>query len=139
MFEVKKDEHGNALSLNRFLPRGGFLRPIDMEFGPDGALYVIEWGTNYGGSGRGDPNWDSGIYRLDYIRPGERAPVAKATATPSSGKAPLTVRFTNQSTDPDTGQTLTYAWDFDGDGTTDSTEREPDPHVHRRTAPTWRG
>ena len=125
MFEVKKDEQGNAFSLNRFLPRAGFLRPIDMEFGPDGSLYVIEWGSNYGGSGRGDPNWDSGIYRIDYIRPGERAPVAKATATPSSGMAPLTVRFTNKSTDPDTGQALTYAWDFDGDGATDSTEANP--------------
>jgi cytochrome c len=125
MFEVKQDGAGNALSLNRFLPRGGFLRPIDMEIGPDGALYVIEWGTNYGGSGRGDPNWDSGIYRLDYLRPGERAPVAKATATPSSGHAPLNVRFTNQSTDPDAGQALTYAWDFNGDGTTDSTSANP--------------
>jgi glucose/arabinose dehydrogenase/type 1 glutamine amidotransferase len=124
MFEVKKDAAGNAFSLNRFLPRAGFLRPIDMEFGPDGSLYVIEWGTNYGGSGRGDPNWDSGIYRIDYVRPGERAPVAKASAQPSSGTAPLTVRFTNSSTDPD-GQALTYAWDFDGDGRTDSTEASP--------------
>jgi PKD repeat protein len=86
---------------------------------------VIEWGTNYGGSGRGDPNWDSGIYRIDYIRPGERSPIAKATATPSSGMAPLTVRFTDRSTDPDTGQTLTHEWDFDGDGRTDSTEANP--------------
>lgn len=125
MFEVKSDENGNAVSVNRFLPRGGFLRPIDMEIGPDGALYVVEWGTQYGGSGRGDPNWDSGIYRLDYLRPGERAPIAKAAATPSSGHAPLTVRFANQSTDPDAGQALTYAWDFNGDGTIDSTSANP--------------
>jgi cytochrome c len=125
IFEVKKDSAGNAFSINRFLPRGGFLRPMDMEVGPDGALYVVEWGTQYGGSGRGDPNWDSGIYRLDYLRPGERAPIAKATATPSSGKAPLTVRFGNQSTDADVGQTLTYAWDFNADGTTDSTAANP--------------
>ncbi len=124
IFEVKKDGDGNAFSVNRFLPHTTFLRPIDMEVGPDGALYVIEWGTNYGGSGRGDPNWDSGIYRLDYLRPGERAPIAKATATPSSGHGPLTVRFSNQSTDPD-AQQLTYAWDFDGDGTTDSTSATP--------------
>ncbi|TDV52254.1 PQQ-dependent sugar dehydrogenase [Actinophytocola oryzae] len=125
MFEVRNDAAGNVASVNRFLPDMTFLRPIDMEIGPDGALYVVEWGTNYGGSGRGDPNWDSGIYRLDYVRPGERAPIARATATPSSGHAPLTVRFGNQSTDPDAGQALTYAWDFDGDGTTDSTEANP--------------
>jgi cytochrome c len=125
MFEVKTDQNGNPLAVNRFLPHTTFLRPIDMEIGPDGALYVVEWGTNYGGSGRGDPNWDSGIYRLDYLRPGERAPVARAAASPSSGHAPLTVTFTSGSTDPDTGQALTYAWDFDGDGTTDSTSANP--------------
>ena len=27
--------------------------------------------------------------------------------------------------DPDTGDTLTYAWDFDGDGVTDSTQEDP--------------
>lgn len=129
MFEVKKDDSndgtaGNALSLNRFLGRTPFLRPIDMEFGPDGSLYVIEWGTNYGGSGRGEPNWDSGIYRIDYIRPGERSPIPKATASPSSGKAPLTVQFTDRSTDPD-GQPLSHEWDFDGDGTVDSREANP--------------
>ena len=125
MFEVKTDDDGNAVSLNRFLPHTGFLRPIDMEIGPDGALYVVEWGTNYGGSGRGDPNWDSGIYRLDYLRPGERAPIANAVARPSSGHAPLTVTFANRSADPDAGQALTYEWDFDGDGHTDSTEANP--------------
>lgn len=125
MFEVKTDDSGNAVSVNRFLSHTPFLRPIDMEIGPDGALYVVEWGTNYGGSGRGDPNWDSGIYRLDYLRPGERAPVAKAAARPSSGHAPLTVTFANQSTDPDAGQALTYRWDFDGDGVTDSTAANP--------------
>jgi glucose/arabinose dehydrogenase len=124
MFEVKSDDSGNAVSVNRFLPHSTFLRPIDMEIGPDGALYLIEWGTNYGGSGRGDPNWDSAIYRLDYLRPGERAPIAKAAARPSSGHAPLAVTFANQSTDPD-AQALTYAWDFDGDGVTDSTAANP--------------
>jgi glucose/arabinose dehydrogenase/PKD repeat protein len=124
MFAIEQDSAGQPLSLHRFLPGAGFLRPIDMEFGPDGSLYVIEWGTNYGGSGRGDPNWDSGIYRIDYTRPGERAPVARATATPSSGRAPLTVRFTDRSTDPD-GGTLSHEWDFDGDGVIDSREAGP--------------
>jgi cytochrome c len=32
-----------------------------MEFGPDGALYVLEWGTRFTGS-----NDDSGLYRIDY-------------------------------------------------------------------------
>ena len=50
-----------------------------MKFGPDGALYTLEWG---GGFGRDNPN--SGIYRIDYIN-GSRSPRAVATATPDTG------------------------------------------------------
>ncbi|MPZ84166.1 MAG: carbohydrate-binding protein [Actinophytocola sp.] len=123
LFEVKVDENGNASSINRFLPHEQFLRPIDLEFGQDGSLYVIEWGSNYGGSGRGDPNFDSGVYKINYVRPGERSPLAEATATPTSGQAPLAVEFSSAgSADPDEGQEITFAWDFDGDGSTDSIE-----------------
>lgn len=34
-----------------------------MEFG-HGALYVLEWGTHAGGQ-----NDDSGLYRIDYLKP----------------------------------------------------------------------
>jgi cytochrome c len=130
MFEVKKDSTGGPAILNPFMKNTTFLRPIDMEFGPDGSLYVVEWGSNYGGSGRGDPNTDSGIYKINYVRPGERAPVARASATPTSGQPPLTVEFSSQgSFEPDEGQTLTYAWDFTSDGTVDSTEPNP-THVY---------
>jgi PKD repeat protein len=50
------------------------------------------------------------------------APVAAFTSDIQAGHAPLTVRFTNQST----GTTpLTYAWDFNDDGKADSTEPSP--------------
>ena len=52
------------------------MRPMDFEFGPDGALYLIEWGTGFGGN-----NDDSGVYRIDYIA-GDRAPIAVASGTP---------------------------------------------------------
>ena len=37
----------------------------------------------------------------------------------------LTVIFTDASTDPNTDDTLTYSWDFDGDGTADNTTAGP--------------
>ena len=47
---------------------------------------------------------------------GNQPPVARASATPVSGAAPLTVDFDGSgSTDPE-GDALTYSWDF-GDGT----------------------
>ncbi|GIL13610.1 MAG: hypothetical protein BroJett038_23300 [Chloroflexota bacterium] len=54
------------------------------------------------------------------------APVAAFTANPTSGDAPLTVQFTNQSS----GDITTYAWDF-GDG---GSSNEVDPS-HTFNAP----
>jgi cytochrome c len=121
IFEVKLDQSGQPLQINRFLPGTSFLRPIDFEFGPDGAMYLLEWGTNYGGSGRGSPNTDSGLYRIGYVPPRGRSPQVLAAANPRSGKLPLTVAFSSAGTfDPD-AHALTYAWDFTSDGTIDST------------------
>ena len=55
----------------------------------------------------------------------ELPPVAKFTATPISGEVPLLVNFDGSvSADPN-GRTLTFAWDFDNDGTVDSTIEKP--------------
>jgi PKD repeat protein len=46
--------------------------------------------------------------------PGNRGPTASLAASTENGQAPLTVRFTDASTDPD-GDTLSRVWNF-GDG-----------------------
>jgi len=48
-------------------------------------------------------------------------PVGAFTALPRSGSAPLTVQFVDRST----GVITSSAWDFDNDGTVDSTEQHP--------------
>jgi len=48
-------------------------------------------------------------------------PVADFDASPTIGEAPLTVAFTNTSV----GSELTYSWDFETDGTVDSSENSP--------------
>ncbi|WP_331973566.1 ThuA domain-containing protein, partial [Actinophytocola sp.] len=120
LYSFQLNEDGSRLvDINQILPTFDFRKPMDMKFGPDGALYLVEWGSGFGGD-----NADSGVYRIDYVQ-GNRAPIARASADKTSGLAPLTVRFTGDgSIDPD-GTPLTYAWDFDGDGTTDSTEANP--------------
>ncbi|UMG94681.1 PKD domain-containing protein [Nocardioides sp. TF02-7] len=94
-----------------------------MEFGPDGSLYVLDYGN--GGYFTGNEN--SAVYKINYVEDGTRAPRAEASATPDSGQPPLEVEFSSEgSTDPDTGdEIVSYAWDFDGDGTTDSTAPDP--------------
>ena len=47
-------------------------------------------------------------------------------ADPTDGPAPLTVQFSSEGThDPDPADSITFAWDFDGDGTIDSIDPNP--------------
>ena len=62
-------------------------RPMNVEFGPDGAMYVLDYGGGYfGGDAR------SAVYRIDYVA-GTRRPVAEFTTSTTNGAAPLTVDF----------------------------------------------
>ncbi|WP_169985064.1 lectin [Microbispora sp. H10836] len=87
---------------------------MDMAFGPDGALYVLDYGT-------GSNN--QALYRIEYIGKANRNPIAKASADKTSGAAPLTVNFSSAGSSDPEGGTLSYSWNF-GDGTT-STSANP--------------
>ena len=52
--------------------------------------------------------------------------VAIFTIDSTGGVAPQTITFTNSST----GTIVSYAWDFDGDGTIDSTLKDPPPQAY---------
>ncbi len=87
--------------------------PVDLEVGSDGSLYYVDIGTG-------------AIRRIRATTAANQAPNAVAQATPAYGALPLHVEFdATASTDPNAGDTLTYAWDFDGNGTTDSTAAKP--------------
>ncbi|GAA2866875.1 ThuA domain-containing protein [Nonomuraea rubra] len=120
VWSFQLDETGTKLvEMNTILGSLTFKKPMDMKFGPDGALYMIEWGSGFGGD-----NADSGIYRIVYTK-GTRPPIARAAADKTDGPLPLAVTFSSEgSRDPD-GKPITYAWDLDGDGDTDSTDPSP--------------
>ncbi len=101
----------------------GAAAPVNLTEGPDGALYF--------------PDLTGGkVWRIDYSL-GNRAPHAVIDASPEYGLTPLEVHFNaGQSTDPDSGDAMTYAWDLDGDGEFDDSEAVSptytysDPGVH---------
>ena len=67
----------------------------------------------------------SQIRRIAYTGALNRSPVANATANPTFGALPLSVQFDGAgSSDPD-NDPLTYEWDFQNDGTPDSTAVAP--------------
>ena len=85
---------------------------VDLETTPEGDLVYVNFGDGSANSGS--------VRRIVF---GNAPPPAVAHATPASGASPLSVQLSaDVSTDPD-GDAVTYAWDFDGDGSTDSTSR----------------
>jgi len=92
----------------------GAANPVNLEIGPGGDLFYVDFD---GGT----------IRRIRYFST-NRPPVAVATASPTTGAAPLTVTFDGSgSSDPD-GDALSYAWDLDADGAYDDATA---------TRPTW--
>jgi glucose/arabinose dehydrogenase len=90
----------------------GATGPVDLEIGPEGDLFYadLDGGT---------------IRRIEYSA-ANQPPVARATANPTSGAAPLTVNFDGTASSDADGGTLTYEWDLDGDGAyDDSTAAKP--------------
>ena len=49
-----------SLNMERFCPKMTFLRPMDLELGADGCLYLIEYGTAWAN------NLDTQIVRIEY-------------------------------------------------------------------------
>ncbi len=84
--------------------------PIDIEFGPNGSLYVLNYGNGFFGNNQ--PGAE--LVRNDYLgAKGDRSPTVNVAADPDEGDAsPLTVGFTTTVADPE-GRKLKYAWDFD--------------------------
>ncbi|KRV51199.1 glycosyl hydrolase [Wenjunlia vitaminophila] len=117
---IEQGGDGTVQSINTFPWTG--TQVMDMAFGPDGALYVLDYGT---GSFAGDEN--SALYRIEHVT-GGFSPVARATANRTSGPGPLDVSFSSAgSSDPD-GDPITFSWAF-GDGAT-STAANP-THTYR--------
>ncbi|MFB4420136.1 ThuA domain-containing protein [Streptomyces sp. QL37] len=113
-------EAGELQSVNGVFDDMEWNRPSAAAFGPDGALYVIDSGP---GSGAGGDE-GAGVFRIDHVGDG-RPPGAAVTADRNNGPAPLTVAFTGAGSGLPGGVPVSYAWDFDGDGGTDSTEADP--------------
>jgi cytochrome c len=106
---VSFDEDWNLSTIEPFLPEQEWYKPIDMKFGPDGSMYVLQYGANYF-----EHNPDSRLVKITYIA-GNREPVAKIKADKTIGATPLTVKLSAaESFDSDKNDELKFSWEFPG-------------------------
>ncbi len=128
--EVVLDSQNRVQQINPLLSCGQALittpfrfecdNPMDVQFGDDGAFYMLTYGDGFFAA-----NPDAGMYRFEYSGR-EQAPRAQIGATPTNGTAPLNVQFSSEgSRDPDEGDSIRFEWDFQNDGTVDSIAPNP--------------
>lgn len=106
---VTMDNSGDLLHIERFMPGTAFSHPVDMQFAPDGSLYVLEYGPNWAVQ-----NDEASLSRITF-NGGNLPPVAKATAVDAVGALPLTVKFSAAGSSDFEGEDLHFEWNF-GDG-----------------------
>ncbi|HEY9049153.1 MAG TPA: carbohydrate-binding protein, partial [Ohtaekwangia sp.] len=108
VFVVRLDAEYNFKRMEPFMPgNGDFRRPIDLEVGPEGSFYMLEYGSVYG-----IDNVDARLVRIDY-NGGNRKPKAYITSSDTIGLAPLKVKLNSKSIDFD-DDVLTFEWSVDG-------------------------
>lgn len=115
---VTMDQDHKIRKIEPFMPSHKFSNPMDMVFGPDGSMYLLEYGTKWYSQ-----NEDARLVRIKY-NSGNRAPIVVAKADKSAGAVPHRVQFSSAGTQDYDGDALTYQWDFDGEST--STEKDPE-------------
>ena len=115
MYVVKFDSLGEIEKIDPFMENEEFSRPMDMVFGKDGSLYLLEYGNKWMAQ-----NLDARLSRIDFIK-GNRAPIAKITANKKVGAAPLAVHFSAEESYDLDGDLLNYEWSINDGSIQDRT------------------
>lgn len=116
IFIITLDENHNYVKADPFMEHTDFANPVDMVFGKDGNLYLLEYGEKWNSR-----NLDARLSKIEYVS-GNRNPVARIEVDKTVGAAPLTVSFSGKGSEDFDRDPLSYAWALEGDATTAQTE-----------------
>src|SRR5699024_7844371 len=106
---VTLDEEGKYVRMEPFLGHMEFASPMDMQFGPEGGLYLLEYGSNWFSK-----NQNAKLVRITYTEE-NRGPIADIQTDKTYGAAPLTINFSaTESRDYDKDDELQYEWNIEG-------------------------
>ncbi|AHM60579.1 cytochrome c class I [Flammeovirgaceae bacterium 311] len=119
---VTMDKEGNLQSMEPFMPGSKFNNPMEMEFGPDGDLYMLDYGEGWF-----QQNATAKLVKIEY-NAGNRTPVIQLATDTKAGGVPLAVKLSSAGThDPDRDE-LKYEWKVTAqDGKLYKTLDEPNP------------
>lgn len=119
---VTMDDEGDLLRIDPFMSNTTFYNLIDMEVGPDGTIYILEYGTGWF-----TKNDNSGLYKIAY-NDGNRPPSAILEVESYAGPVPFELNLdASRSVDPD-GDVLSYSW-YVNDELLETTELPQYRHV----------
>jgi cytochrome c len=111
---VSMDSEGNYKSMEPVLPKENFSSVIDMQFGPEGDLYVLEYGSAWF-----KKNENSRLVRIEY-NAGNRTPIVEASSDKNAGAIPLKINLSSKGTldyDEEDKNKLKYEWLVVGNNT----------------------
>lgn len=109
IMSVTLDADGNYKTMERFVPDYHPVQPLDIKFGPEGDLYVLEYGSNPSRS-----SLESKLVRIEY-NAGNRKPLVVASVTKKGGAVPFTTTLSAAGTKDYDDDELTYEWEVVSD------------------------
>jgi hypothetical protein len=113
----------DATAVTTFVPSGA--AAVDLQVGPGGQLFYVDI-------------FEGTVHMIEHFTQ-DGPPAASVSTDVTAGPLPLTVQFdASASSDPE-GQTLTYAWDLDGDGAFDDATGSQATFVYSVQAPVVAG
>jgi cytochrome c len=114
--------NGDFQSMEQFMPGTKFANPIDVQFGPNGDLYMLEYGTAWF-----QGNDDAELVRIEYTA-GNRKPMVAVGVDKPAGALPLRVTLSSAGTSDPDDDDITYAWTITSSrGTVLKRFTEPNP------------
>lgn len=120
---VTMNKEGDLQTIEPFMEHTTFHNISDMEAGPDGKLYIVEYGEGWF-----QKNPDAALSVITY-NGGNRAPKVTLHVNQEAGGLPLKIHAAADASDPD-GNKLSFVWHF---GKNDSVQTEAPEATHTFT------
>jgi cytochrome c len=123
LFVISMEDNGDFKSLERFLPDYRPVEPIDIKFGPNGDLYVLEYGGRWF-----QYSPEARLVRIAF-EGGNRQPIVVAKSDKKGGVPPFEVSLSSAGTEDYDNDDLSYRWEIVDAGGNVQVKEEPNPTV----------